>query len=56
MEQQKEIKSVAEEDALRKLLASDEEEGDEEQTDKKDGDEDKDEDDENKEKEDKVRK
>ncbi|XP_076670825.1 transcription factor IIFalpha [Andrena cerasifolii] len=53
LEQQKEIKSVAEEDALRKLLASDEEEGDEEQTDKKDGDEDKDEDDENKEKEDK---
>nr|XP_012145284.1 PREDICTED: general transcription factor IIF subunit 1 isoform X2 [Megachile rotundata] len=53
LEQQKEIKSVVEEDALRKLLASDEDEDDEEQTDKKDGDEDKDEDDENKEKEDK---
>ncbi|KZC13126.1 General transcription factor IIF subunit 1, partial [Dufourea novaeangliae] len=53
LEQQKEIKSVAEEDALRKLLASDEEEDDEEQTDKKDGNEDKDEEDENKEKEEK---
>ncbi|XP_076246710.1 transcription factor IIFalpha isoform X2 [Calliopsis andreniformis] len=53
LEQQKEIKSVAEEDALRKLLASDEEEEDEEQTDKKGGEEDKDEDEENKEKEDK---
>ncbi|XP_076649022.1 transcription factor IIFalpha [Halictus rubicundus] len=53
LEQQKEIKSVAEEDALRKLLASDEEEDDEEQADKKEGDEDKDEEDENKEKEDK---
>ena len=53
LEQQKEIKSVVEEDALRKLLASDEDEDDEEQADKKDGDEDKDEDDENKEKEDK---
>ncbi|KAG7202312.1 hypothetical protein KM043_018644 [Ampulex compressa] len=52
LEQQKEIKSVAEEDALRKLLRSDEEEEDEEQTDKKD-DEDKDEDEENKEKDDK---
>lgn len=56
LEQQKEIKSVAEEDALRKLLASDEDEDDEEQTDKKGGDEDKDEDDENKEKEEKVTK
>lgn len=56
MEQQKEIKSVAEEDALRKLLASDEDEDDEEQADKKEGDEDKDEEDENKEKEDKVTK
>ncbi|XP_076163387.1 transcription factor IIFalpha isoform X2 [Ptiloglossa arizonensis] len=53
LEQQKEIKSVAEEDALRKLLASDEDEDDEEQADKKEGDEDKDEEDENKEKEDK---
>ncbi|XP_017795347.1 PREDICTED: general transcription factor IIF subunit 1 [Habropoda laboriosa] len=53
LEQQKEIKSVAEEDALRKLLASDEDEDDEEQADKKDGDEDKDEDDEHKEKDDK---
>lgn len=53
LEQQKEIKSVAEEDALRKLLASDEDEEDEEQQDKKDGDEDKDDDDDNKEKDDK---
>ncbi|XP_029170883.1 general transcription factor IIF subunit 1 [Nylanderia fulva] len=53
LEQQKEIKSVAEEDALRKLLASDEEEDDEEQTDKKEGEEDKDEDEEGKEKDDK---
>lgn len=53
LEQQKEIKSVAEEDALRKLLASDEEDEDEEEADKKDGDEDKDEDDEHKEKDDK---
>ncbi|XP_012541502.1 general transcription factor IIF subunit 1 [Monomorium pharaonis] len=49
----KEIKSVAEEDALRKLLASDEDEDDEEQTDKKNGEEDKDEDEEGKEKDDK---
>lgn len=49
----KEIKSVAEEDALRKLLASDEDEDDEEQTDKKDGEEDRDEDEEGKEKDDK---
>lgn len=53
LEQQKEIKSVAEEDALRKLLASDEDEEDEEQADKKEGEEDKEEDDENKEKDDK---
>ncbi|XP_014470356.1 PREDICTED: general transcription factor IIF subunit 1 [Dinoponera quadriceps] len=53
LEQQKEIKSVAEEDALRKLLASDEEEDDEEQTDKKEGEEDKDDDEEGKEKDDK---
>lgn len=56
MEEQKEIKSVAEEDALRKLLASDEDEEDEEQTDKKEGEEDKDEDEEGKEKDDKVTK
>lgn len=53
LEQQKEIKSVAEEDALRKLLASDEDEDDEEQTDKKEGEEDKDEVEEGKEKDDK---
>ncbi|XP_017879722.1 general transcription factor IIF subunit 1 [Ceratina calcarata] len=53
LEQQKEIKSVAEEDALRKLLASDEEDEDEEEADKKDGDEDKEEDDEHKDKDDK---
>ncbi|XP_053983198.1 general transcription factor IIF subunit 1 [Hylaeus anthracinus] len=53
LEQQKEIKSVAEEDALRKLLASDEDEEDEEKADKKEGDEDKEEEDENKEKEEK---
>lgn len=53
LEQQKEIKSVAEEDALRKLLASDEEEDDEDQTDKKEGEEDKDDDEEGKEKDDK---
>ncbi|XP_015187446.1 PREDICTED: general transcription factor IIF subunit 1 [Polistes dominula] len=53
LEQQKEIKSVAEEDALRKLLASDDDEEDEEQADKKEGDEDKDENEENKEKDDK---
>ncbi|OAD55838.1 General transcription factor IIF subunit 1, partial [Eufriesea mexicana] len=52
LEQQKEIKSVAEEDALRKLLASDEDDEDEEQADKKDGDEEKDEDDEHKDKDD----
>lgn len=56
MEQQKGIKSVAEEDALRKLLASDEEDEDEGQLDKKDGDDDKDEDEENKEKDEKVNK
>ncbi|KAJ8667134.1 hypothetical protein QAD02_008796 [Eretmocerus hayati] len=39
LELQKEIKSVAEEDALRKLLASDEEEDDEDQSDRKDDDE-----------------
>lgn len=55
MEQQKEIKSVAEEDALRKLLASDEEDNDEEQTDKKESEEDKNDDEEGKEKDDKVR-
>lgn len=53
LEQQKEIKSVAEEDALRKLLASDEDEEDEEQQDKKEGEEDKEEDEENKEKDEK---
>ncbi|XP_020298180.1 general transcription factor IIF subunit 1 [Pseudomyrmex gracilis] len=53
LEQQKEIKSVAEEDALRKLLASDEEEDDEEKTDKKEGEEDKDDDEDGKEKDDK---
>lgn len=54
LEQQKEIKSVAEEDALRKLLASDEDdEDDEEQTDKKDGDDEKDDDDEHKDKDEK---
>jgi len=53
VEKQKEIKSVAEEDALRKLLASDEDDDDEEETDKKDGEEDKDEDEEGKEKDDK---
>ncbi|XP_018303388.1 general transcription factor IIF subunit 1 [Mycetomoellerius zeteki] len=52
-EPQKEVKSVAEEDALRKLLVSDEDEDEEEQTDKKDGEVDKDEDEEGKEKDDK---
>ncbi|KAI4486396.1 hypothetical protein M0802_012287 [Mischocyttarus mexicanus] len=53
LEQHKEIKSVAEEDALRKLLASDDDEEDEEQADKKDGDKDKDDNEENKEKDEK---
>lgn len=50
LEKQKEIKSVAEEDALRKLLVSDEDDEDESDKEKKD-DDDKNEDDENKEKE-----
>ncbi|KAL0111695.1 hypothetical protein PUN28_013115 [Cardiocondyla obscurior] len=52
-EPEDQVKSVAEEDALRKLLASDEDDDDEEQTDKKDNDEDKDEEEEGKEKDDK---
>lgn len=55
LEQQKEIKSVAEEDALRKLLASDEEEDEEEQNEKKDGEDDKEEDEEGKDKDDKEK-
>lgn len=54
-EQHGKIKSVAEEDALRKLLASDEEDEDEEQADKKDV-ESSDEEAESKDKNDKVRK
>ncbi|XP_012281226.1 general transcription factor IIF subunit 1 isoform X2 [Orussus abietinus] len=53
LEQQKEIKSVAEEDALRKLLVSDEEDEDQEEQGKKDGEEEKEEDEENKDKDDK---
>lgn len=53
LEQQKEIKSVAEEDALRKLLASDEEDEDEDEDEKNDKEEDKDDDEENKEKDEK---
>ena len=53
LESQKEIKSVAEEDALRRLLASDEEDEDEENAEKKD-DSDKNEDEEGKDKDDKV--
>lgn len=49
LEKQKEIKSVAEEDALRKLLVSDEEDEDEDEKNNKDEDEDKNEDDDNKE-------
>jgi len=52
-ERQNEVKSVAEEDALRKLLASDEDEQDEEQVDKE-SEEDKNEDDDGKEKDNKV--
>ncbi|XP_012268691.1 general transcription factor IIF subunit 1 isoform X2 [Athalia rosae] len=56
LENQKEIKSVAEEDALRKLLASDEDsQGEENEDDKKDGDDDKDDDEENKDKDEKEK-
>ncbi|XP_043479540.1 general transcription factor IIF subunit 1-like [Leptopilina heterotoma] len=49
LEEKKEIKSVAEEDALRKLLVSDEEDDDEDEKEKKDDDDDKHEEDGNKE-------
>ncbi|XP_046412368.1 general transcription factor IIF subunit 1 isoform X1 [Neodiprion virginianus] len=56
LEQQKEIKSVAEEDALRKLLASDEDsQGEENEEEKKDGEDDKDDDEDNKDKDEKEK-
>lgn len=49
------MKSVAEEDALRKLLASDEDsQGEEDEEEKKDGEDEKDDDEENKDKDEKV--
>ena len=51
LEEKMQVKSVAEEDALRKLLVSDEEEDEEEDKEKKEGEEDENEEPENKESE-----